>query len=362
MNIYILFTIVSFVQLMRNTYCSQRKVAVVEKVLENTRIKCSAEIEKTSYTVVSEMQCVQKCLREDECAIANYRGKETEESSVVQNNCIIYQTSSSLVKKNCATVAADGWTAYSMSEQEKMKPSDGVYTSCKELLEKHPNTGSGVYKIKSGDSIDSHFCAMNLIGCGTEGGWTLAMKINGSKKTFGSDSVHWTTNTVYNTDNAIKSIKNGEAKFSAFNTMNINAVCLGFQVSSHINWLPIFIQAPSLLDVFKDGTYQATSYGRNQWKGLIADSSLQLDCNREGFNVKNDNGDIFARIGIIGNNGLNDAGDCSLPNSYIGFGTKLQHSNTCTTKLDGVACGNLAMCQPDNGVKAISAIGYLYIQ
>ena len=54
------------------------------------------------------------------------------------------------------------------------------YESCKEIYDKNPGSVSGVYKLKSG----KHHCVMgNATGCGG-GGWTMAMKINGSKVGF----------------------------------------------------------------------------------------------------------------------------------------------------------------------------------
>ena len=52
-----------------------------------------------------------------------------------------------------------------------------MYESCKEIKRNLPGAGSGVYMLKAG----RHFCRMGDISeCGS-GGWTLAMKINGTK-------------------------------------------------------------------------------------------------------------------------------------------------------------------------------------
>ena len=52
-----------------------------------------------------------------------------------------------------------------------------VYKSCKQLALHQQSAASGAYELEDG----SHFCRIGDIPeCGS-GGWTLALKINGSK-------------------------------------------------------------------------------------------------------------------------------------------------------------------------------------
>ena len=103
-------------------------------------------------------------------------------------------------------------------------------------------------------------------------------------------------------------------------------------------------QANSLHSLIANGTYRATSLGRNEWKKLIgAQGSLQLNCNKEGFNAVG-----IARIGYV----ANQQNDCVSCNSRIGFGTR-GGSNTC---------GNVAALSPDNGDRNIKAMGYILVQ
>ena len=72
----------------------------------------------------------------------------------------------------------------------------------------------------------------------------------------------------------------------------------------------------------------------------------------EGFNnIGGSTSHSKARIDILGN----DQGDCSSPDSRIGFGTGgyADYSNTC---------GNEATASPDNGDKHIKAMGYILVQ
>ena len=88
------------------------------------------------------------------------------------------------------------------------------------------------------------------------------------------------------------------------------------------------------------------------WKTLIGGhASLQLRCNKEGFN-SGCRGICRARIGIVTNN----ENDCLSCDSRIGFGTGGQ-------PFDSNTCGNVATdsSAPDNGGQDIHAMGYIFI-
>jgi len=77
-------------------------------------------------------------------------------------------------------------------------------------------------------------------------------------------------------------------------------------------------------------------------------TSLQTNCNREGFNAVSDKqGYAKARIGILGNN----ENECKTCDSSIGFGTGGRHKDSNT-------CGNYDY----NGSKNIKAMGYILVQ
>ena len=89
------------------------------------------------------------------------------------------------------------------------------------------------------------------------------------------------------------------------------------------------------------------------WKSLIGpQGSLQILCNREGFNAKSDQQNLGkdmakARIGILGNE-IDICGKCD---SRIGFGTGGEHN-------DGNTCGNE---NPDTGTHT-KGLGYILVQ
>ena len=125
------------------------------------------------------------------------------------------------------------------------------------------------------------------------------------------------------------------------------------KISGQLRFIVINKQANSLYSLIADGTYRATSLGRDEWKKLIgADGSLQLGCNKEGFNAVGTASDHSkARVGYIANN-QNDCGSCD---SRIGFGTGGRPDNSIT-------CGNVAALSPDNGDRNIKAMGYILVQ
>ena len=108
--------------------------------------------------------------------------------------------------------------------------------------------------------------------------------------------------------------------------------------------------ASSLYDLIADGKYRQTHLGRNKWKSLISGSSLQYNCNREGFNINLSTTKV--RLGIISNNQLT----CHSPNSVIGLGVYdlINSAN---------AAGNYAYCcWPDNGNKNLKVMGYILVR
>ena len=115
--------------------------------------------------------------------------------------------------------------------------------------------------------------------------------------------------------------------------------------------------ADSLHSLLADGQYRNTSLGRDTWKALIGqNASLQLNCNKEGFNAVSDLSK--ARIGILGN----DDNNCVGCDSRIGFGTGGGDEDSNTD--DSNTCGNEAAkdFNPDNGEKHIKAMGFILVQ
>ena len=130
------------------------------------------------------------------------------------------------------------------------------------------------------------------------------------------------------------------------------------KVGQQTNFVVVDKEASSLFSLIADGQYRNTSLGRDKWKGLIRNASLQTYCNKEGFNAVCAGYEYFyskARIGIV----ANQESDCNSCDSRIGFGTAGHFGGNNT-------CGNEAKADdrldPDNGEKHIPAMGFVFVQ
>ena len=125
-------------------------------------------------------------------------------------------------------------------------------------------------------------------------------------------------------------------------------------VNGERRWMKLAYEASSLYSLIADGAKRKTTAGRAAWKSLIAGSSLQKYCNKEGFGVRYDG--VNVRIGYIANNYNN----CMDPDSCIGFGIRYKACHSTSTH---VTCGNIAKCSGnDNGHKSTAAFGYVLVQ
>ncbi|XP_067025891.1 uncharacterized skeletal organic matrix protein 5-like [Acropora muricata] len=225
-------------------------------------------------------------------------------------------------------------------------------SSCKEQFDKNNSSPSQVYELTFGSEVVPVYCHMGNFGCGN-GGWTLAMKMDGTKTTFLYDSDLWSARFSYNPAAGKTGFDMLETKLPTYWSTPFHRVCLGMRVSQQLNFVVLNMTANSLFSLIADGRYRPTSLGRNTWKSLIgARASLARYCNREGFNARSGrNWNARVRIGVLGNQERN----CILCNSRIGFGTGglPDHTNSC---------GNDAQASADNGWKRIETMGYILVQ
>ena len=124
------------------------------------------------------------------------------------------------------------------------------------------------------------------------------------------------------------------------------------KVGAESKFIVLNQEASSLHSLIADGQYRQTSLGREAWKNLISEASLQQKCNKEGFNVVSDVPNFSkARIGIVGNN----ENVCTTTDSRMGFGTAGYPDDTNS-------CGNEAKHGGDKGDKSTEAMGYIFVQ
>ncbi|CAH3044357.1 unnamed protein product [Pocillopora meandrina] len=197
------------------------------------------------------------------------------------------------------------------------------------------------------------YCNMDGAGLGDcgGGGWTLVMKIDGAKSTFKYDSPFWSDKKEYEPSNG-RNLDAGETKLPTYWSTSFTKICLGMKVGAESKFIVLNQEASSLHSLIADGQYRQTSLGREAWKNLISEASLQQKCNKEGFNVVSDVPNFSkARIGIVGNN----ENACTTSDSRIGFGTAGYPDDTNS-------CGNEAKHGGDKGDKSTEAMGYIFVQ
>ena len=168
--------------------------------------------------------------------------------------------------------------------------------------------------------------------------------------TFHYDSKYWSNKTEYNLLGGETGFDSQQTKLPTYWKTSFSQICLGMKVGDQINFIVIHQTANSLYSLIADGQYRATSLGRDTWKELIgSEASLQLQCNKEGFNSMCTS-TTKARIGFLGNNAEN----CINCDSKIGFGTGGYPDDSNT-------CGNEAKSNSDNGEKSIHAMGFILV-
>ncbi|MCP5502973.1 MAG: hypothetical protein H7A25_23935 [Leptospiraceae bacterium] len=230
-----------------------------------------------------------------------------------------------------------------------------VRKSCKAVLDDGLSVGDGVYTIDpdgvGGDAPFWAYCDMTTDG----GGWTLALKADGTQPTFNYYASYWTTDDLFPTNalDIIPSLTKEEYKSPAFNNLDYSEIRLVMDTSGDVRELKISLSQDSLKTMFQGG-YIPTNFGRAAWKAMVPDSSLQYNCNREGINNVIPGWSLLdgVRIGIIGN----QENDCASPDSGIGIGLS-----------DYVNVGNFAIwwcdnCYPDKGGRNTPSFAYIWIR
>ena len=173
------------------------------------------------------------------------------------------------------------------------------------------------------------------------------------QETFNFSSKLWSSYDTLNILGGRTGFDSHETKLPTYWNTPFTKICLAMKIGQQINFITINRKADSLHSLIADGKYRATTLGRGKWKSLIGtEGSLQLNCNKEGFNPSCTGDNAKARIGIIGNN----ENVCSTCDSFVGFGGGGYPSS------NSITCGNSAVENADNGLKKIKAMGYILVQ
>ena len=174
------------------------------------------------------------------------------------------------------------------------------------------------------------------------------------QNTFHYDSQLWSNMVTFNPLGGETVFDTQETKLETYWNTPFSKICLGMKIhgEENTNFVVVNETADSLYSLIADGQFRPTSLGRDTWKTLIGpEASLQLGCNKEGFNVVSTLQVSKTRIGILGN----EQNDCHTCDSRIGFGTGGYPDDSNT-------CGNVARHTSDNGDKYIEVMGYVFVQ
>ncbi len=221
---------------------------------------------------------------------------------------------------------------------------------------------SGVYTLStiSGQTYEA-YCDMHLEG----GGWTQSMRLANNGNRMNYDASYWTDGTLYNETEP--NLINEDGKFRSFLSVPFDELAVGMTQNigltpgeniprTNYTYVTMPHTASSMLSMFQAGERQLSATlagtgttGRNAWKSLIANSSLQNNCNRQGVNIGNNYARV--RVGIVGNNENN----CGSPDSRIGIGGR---GSACGQDNNNVS-GNTATCGGDNGNQNLRAASTL---
>jgi hypothetical protein len=155
----------------------------------------------------------------------------------------------------------------------------------------------------------------------------------------------WTNKESYAVEDGLEGLTEKESKLASYWNTPFKKICLGMTVNGDRRWMVLDYEASSLYSVIADGQYRSTSAGRVAWKSLIAGSTLQPNCNHEGFNIQFPTMNV--RLGLVANNENN----CWSSDSGIGFGINSYYS----AEMDYQACGIKFAVD-------IPAFGYILVQ
>ncbi|CAB3996457.1 Hypothetical predicted protein [Paramuricea clavata] len=188
---------------------------------------------------------------------------------------------------------------------------------------------------------------------------TKVKDVIGSESTFEYNSTLWENKESFNIEAGQTALDLEETKLPTFWSTSFKELCIGMKVGNDLNFLSFSYPASSLYTLFADRIYRSTNITRGEWKSLLAGSSLQTGCRKQGFNV--DSHFVDVRLGYIGN----EQNDCLSTDSYIGIGSNSGKNTWChsqRSKTHVNIAGNFAGCSADNGNVDITAMAYLLVR
>ncbi|CAB4030504.1 Hypothetical predicted protein, partial [Paramuricea clavata] len=103
---------------------------------------------------------------------------------------------------------------------------------------------------------------------------------------FNYSSPYWTNKETYAVEDGLEGLNEKQTKLASYWNTPFNKICLGMKVNGATKWIASNYASNSLHSVIVDGTFKGTTFGKEAWKSLIDGSSLQENCDVEGFNIQ----------------------------------------------------------------------------
>jgi len=141
--------------------------------------------------------------------------------------------------------------------------------TCKEIHEMYMSEENKAYLLNLESKKIPVYCHMTSAGLGAceGGGWTLVMKIDGTKRTFHYDSKFWSNKVDFNIPAGRTGFDAHETKLPTYWNTPFSKICLAMKIGQQIRSLVVTKQASSLYSVIADAKYENT----NWCPGVIAD-------------------------------------------------------------------------------------------
>ncbi|APR78664.1 Hypothetical protein A7982_04011 [Minicystis rosea] len=214
-----------------------------------------------------------------------------------------------------------------------------TFASCKQIHQMDPTKPSAIYDLTPiNGSPYKAYCEMTE----SNGGWTLALKIDGNDNTFEYDKAIWKNMNGYAEDKP--GLDQQEAKLASYWSLPFTEVLLGMIDGDTTRWKKLTLGGDSLYALISPDQEIATTETKEFWEGLLASGSIQEKCNWQGVNANK-----RIRIGLVGD----ESNDCKSPDSVIGFGIK---------DPSWPSCGNHAAFGPDHGDRDTKTFGYVLVR
>ncbi|XP_020896109.1 uncharacterized protein LOC110235033 [Exaiptasia diaphana] len=242
----------------------------------------------------SAISCALRCGREDKCRVI--------ELDVAGNFCTLRTKITKAQSKRFVTMKKVG-----IAREASTALVGEVFSSCQDVFSKKRPRVNGAYNIRTGNTTTMTYCHMdNTTTCG-DGGWTLVMKINGSKRELGYSSGYWTNKTSLNVERGLY-LDDVSTVLPTYWSTPLTQICIGVkqpgQSASLAKWLKLELNnnATSLFDVMTGNDSKPFQpLGVQAWRTAFAPRLAINRSDVEGINVISaSEHKESARLGVFG--------------------------------------------------------------